>query len=85
MSHSIEVIEMSFLSNRIDILINTDIFLSHHYHIYFGKKINDHIIRAYEVDNSKKREHIKSTLGEYFEREVLLNSNSMRNTTKKND
>ncbi len=74
---------MNFLNNRINILINTDIFLSHHYHIYFEKCSHNRIIRAYEVDNSKKREHIKSTLGEFFEREVLINSNSMKDTSKK--
>ena len=45
---------MNFLNNRINILINTDIFLSHHYHIYFEKCSHNRIIRAYEVDNSKK-------------------------------
>lgn len=74
---------MNFLNNHINILINTDIFLSHHYQIYFEKKFNGHLIRAYEVDNSQKREHIISTLGEYFEREVLLNSSLMQNATKK--
>lgn len=66
---------MNFLKNNINIIINTDMFLSHHYHIYFEKYINNQKVRAYEVDKSKKREHIKSTLGEYFEREVLINSN----------
>mgnify|MGYP002511363430 CR=1 FL=1 len=74
---------MNFLNNRVNILINTDVFLTHHYHIYFEKNIYNGIVRAYEVDNNNKRKHIKSTLGEYFEREVLLNNNCMRNTMKK--
>ena len=37
---------MNFLKNNINIIINTDMFLSHHYHIYFEKYINNQKVRA---------------------------------------
>lgn len=64
----------NFLFNKVHFIMNTDCFLEHHYHIYIEKE-GEQVIRAYEVDNSNKSEHIKSTIGEFFEREVLINNN----------
>lgn len=54
--------------------VNTDCFLNHHYHIYIEKE-GKQTVRAYEADLERKKLHIVSTLGEYFERDVLTNNN----------
>lgn len=54
--------------------VNTDCFLQHHYHIYIEQE-GRQTVRAYEADWESKRNHIISTLGEFFEREVLTNNN----------
>ena len=62
----------NFLENKVYFIVNTDRFLDHHYHLYVEKS-GRKLIRAYEADKSNKTHHIKSTLGEFFEREVLIN------------
>lgn len=62
-----------FLRNKVNYFINTDIYLAHHYHVYVEQMMNNPI-RAYEADFSNKRQHIVSTIGEFFEREVLCDS-----------
>lgn len=64
----------NFLMNKVNFIANTDCFLTHHYHIYIEKE-GSQTIRAYEADFKSRRKHILSTLGEYFEREVLINKN----------
>ncbi|MBO6154225.1 MAG: YcaO-like family protein [Lachnospiraceae bacterium] len=66
------------LRNKISIIINRDCFMMHHYHIYFEKKQRENI-RAYDVSQDKIQNHIRSTIGEYFEREVLTNNNPLQN------
>lgn len=56
--------------------INTDCFLHHHYHIYFEKK-GKQVVRAYEADFKDKKKHIISAIGEFFEREILINYNPL--------
>lgn len=69
-----------FLKNKTNFILNTDLFLSHHYNVYV-EKLSRQSIRAYEVDLTEKRKHILSTLGEYFEREILLNENPSKSPT----
>ncbi len=64
-----------FLRNQVNFVVNEDLFLSHHYNIYI-EKYAKRSTKAYEVDLKSKRKHILSTLGEYFERETLINENS---------
>ena len=68
----------NFLFNKVHFITNTDCFINHHYHIYIEKE-GQQVIRAYEADNNNKSEHIKSTIGEFFEREVLMNNNPISN------
>ena len=63
-----------FLRNRLNFIMNSDLYLLHHYQIYMEKPAK-YTVKAYEVDFSKKRQHIRSTIGEFFEREVLCNTN----------
>ena len=70
----------NFLTNNASFILNTDDFLSHHYHIYIEKS-SKYIVKAYEVDFDSKCQHILSTLGEYFEREVLCNINPLKSQT----
>lgn len=70
----------NFLTNNASFILNTDDFLSHHYHIYIEKS-SKYVVKAYEVDFASKRQHILSTLGEYFEREVLCNINPIKSQT----
>ena len=71
---------MNFLRNHVYTNINTDCFLYHHYNIYFEKS-GEQIIRAYEADKKEKRKHIVSTIGEFYEREILINSNPLNYDT----
>lgn len=64
---------MNFLRNKIYINVNSDCFLYHHYNIYFEKKAKQ-TIRAYEADRLEKCKHFISTIGEFYEREVLTNN-----------
>ncbi|WP_278403303.1 YcaO-like family protein [Brochothrix thermosphacta] len=66
-----------FLRNKVNFIVNEDLFLSHHYNIYI-EKYSKQSIKAYEVDLNSKRQHLLSTLGEFFEREILINENSPR-------
>lgn len=68
----------NFLNNKLNFLVNTDIYLFHHYHIYI-EKIGRYPVKAYEVDFANKRKHILSTIGEFYEREVLCDVNPSRN------
>ena len=54
--------------------------MSHHYNVYI-EKYSKRPIKAYEVDLKNKRQHILSTLGEYLERETLINENSPKEHT----
>lgn len=58
--------------------MNTDIYLLHHYHIYIEKN-GIFPVKAYEVDFQNKRKHILSTIGEFYEREVLCDVNPIVN------
>lgn len=71
---------MNFLRNHVYTNINTDCFLYHHYNIYFEKS-GEQVIRAYEADKGEKRKHIVSTIGEFYEREILINSNPLNYDT----
>lgn len=57
-----------FLRNKVNFVLNEDLFMSHHYNVYI-EKYSKRPIKAYEVDLKNKRQHILSTLGEYLERE----------------
>lgn len=49
----------NFLTNNASFILNTDDFLSHHYHIYIEKS-SKYIVKAYEVDFDSKCQHILS-------------------------
>ncbi len=76
----ITIIMNNFLTNNTNFILNTDDFLSHHYHIYIEKQ-SKYVVKAYEVDFDSKCQHILSTLGEYFEREILCNVNPIKSKT----
>lgn len=63
-----------FLRNKVTFIVNTDLYILHHYHIYM-EQLSTYPVRAYEADFEHKRKHILSTIGEFFEREVLCNTN----------
>ncbi|EGO2662735.1 YcaO-like family protein [Enterococcus faecalis] len=69
-----------FLRNKVNFVLNEDLFMSHHYNVYI-EKYSKRPIKAYEVDLKNKRQHILSTLGEYLERETLINENSPKEHT----
>lgn len=62
------------LRNNIFLNINRDIVNCHHYNIYFENP-GFNSIKAYEANTSNIVTHILSTIGEYFERESLINRN----------
>ena len=64
----------NFLTNKLNFILSTDLFLTHHYHIYIEKS-SKYPVKAYEADFQDKKQHILSTIGEFFEREVLCNTN----------
>ncbi|EJH6408781.1 YcaO-like family protein, partial [Enterococcus faecalis] len=69
-----------FLRNKVNFVLNEDLFMSHHYNVYI-EKYSKRPIKAYEVDLKNKRQHILSTIGEYLERETLINENSPKEHT----
>lgn len=72
------MIGKGFLGNQINIIVNRDNFLNHHSHIYMERK-DSQVIRAYEATLNYKTKNVMSTLGEFFEREVLINTNKLKN------
>lgn len=69
---------IGILENRVSFIVNRDSFLTHHSQIYIQRR-DKQIVRAYEVNLDYKTYNITSTLGEFFEREVLINSNKIKN------
>lgn len=66
----------NFLANKVNICINRDNFLSHHNHLYIAR--TDHqSVKAYEVNLKFNLNQLISTMGEFFEREILINSNKI--------
>ncbi|KQL58304.1 MULTISPECIES: YcaO-like family protein [Bacillaceae] len=62
--------------NRITLALNRDHFQSHHSNIFILK--NEKVdVKSYECVLPYAINNIVSTLGEFFEREVLVNSNSI--------
>lgn len=66
-----------FLANDVNFIINKDLFLKHHFNIYIGRN-RKQVIRGYDVGISSSNKHIIGTIGEFFEREILINSNPLR-------
>lgn len=68
-----------FASNNSGIYfdINSDRYLSHHSNIFI-EKLEKLPTKAYDVDIIGKRKNIIGVLGEFFEREILINANSIR-------
>lgn len=65
-----------FLVNKVKFVVNRDSFLNHHNHIYLSRK-DKQLVQAYEVDLKYKVKDIVKTLGEFFEREILINTNRL--------
>lgn len=63
---------MGIIKNNIQFIHNTDIFGAHHSNIYIARE-DLLTIQAYTVDIRNKRNNLLSTMGEFFEREVLIN------------
>lgn len=65
-----------FLVNKVKFVVNRDSFLNHHNHIYLSRK-DKQLVQAYEVNLKYKVKDIVKTLGEFFEREILINTNRL--------
>lgn len=59
--------------------LNTDNFLNHHHNIYIEKR-ERLLTRAYDADLKNKSKNIVGVLGEFFEREILINANCINET-----
>lgn len=66
-----------FLTNNVSIYLNRDNFLSHHTQILMVRHDKQEV-RAYESNMGYDINAVRSTLGEFFEREVLINTNEIR-------
>lgn len=66
--------KMGILANDVDFSLYNDRYLSHHHSILITKESNI-LIKAYTVDINMKSQNILSTVGELFEREILINKN----------
>lgn len=62
-----------FLNNKVDFLFHRDIFLNHHTHIYIDKEDNQ-TVKSYDADVDYKIGDIVAVVGEFFEREELIDS-----------
>lgn len=69
-----------FLMNDVTFIVNRDDFLSsHHNNLYISRK-DRQIVKSYETGLTYTTNNIVSTLGEFFEREVLINNNPIKRT-----
>lgn len=68
----------NFLLNDVLSYINTDVFLEHHHTIFF-EKIDRQYIRSYDDDIRDKSKNYIGVIGEFFEREILINYNFIKN------
>lgn len=70
--------KMGILANDVDFSLYNDRYLSHHHSILITKESRISI-KAYTVDINMKNQNIISTMGELFEREILINKNQDKN------
>ena len=71
------MIARGFLDNKINFIVNRDNFLNHHSHIYMERR-DFQVIKSYEVTLDYTTKNILGTIGEFFEREVLINTNKIK-------
>lgn len=68
--------KLGILKNDVNFINNIDIFLNHHKNIYISREdiLN---IKAYTVDLQDYNNNILSTIGEFFEREILISKDNI--------
>lgn len=67
-----------FLLNKIDFMFHRDSFLTHHSHIYLSREDYQRV-ESYDVDTKYSTDMMIGVIGEFFEREILVNTNKIRN------
>lgn len=73
-----------FLLNDSRIFSKKGLFLNHHFNNYIVREDKQHV-QAYEVGFDNRSSNLKKVFGEFFEREVLINTNdSFENHTHVN-
>lgn len=66
--------KMGILANDVEFSLYNDRYLNHHHSILISKE-SKIPIKAYTVDINMRNSNILSTMGELFEREILINKN----------
>lgn len=67
-----------FLLNKIDFMFHRDSFLTHHSHICLSREDYQRV-EDYDVDTKYSTDMMIGVIGEFFEREILVNTNKIRN------
>ncbi|TKI53328.1 hypothetical protein FC756_24550 [Lysinibacillus mangiferihumi] len=74
--------KVGFLMNDVTFRVNKDDFIdSHHNNIYISRSDRHQTVEAYEASLNYNTSDLISTLGEFFEREILINSNPLQKKT----
>ncbi|MCT3116692.1 YcaO-like family protein [Lactococcus lactis] len=68
-----------FLLNDARIFSQKGLFLNHHFNNYMVREDKQYV-KAYEVGFNARASNLKKVFGEFFEREVLINSNDSQNS-----
>lgn len=68
---------MGFLLNATSYFSERGIFLNHHFNNYMIRE-DKMDVKAYEVGFKNRRKNIQKVLGEFFEREILINNNDSK-------
>ncbi|WP_348921615.1 YcaO-like family protein [Enterococcus rotai] len=67
-----------FLQNSAEIFSQRGMFLNHHFNNYMVRE-EKRMVEAYEVGFENRSSNLKKIFGEFFEREVLINTNVSKN------
>jgi len=68
-----------FLLNDARIFSQKGLFLNHHFNNYMVREDKQYV-KSYEVGFNARASNLKKVFGEFFEREVLINSNDSQNS-----